>query len=345
MKRQIMILLACLFALYPISAYAQDAHFFIRYDHSNVDETGSTHYSPAQYFPVGSVAEGYKYGSNGSDYSSVDGQVKEKSAFVEGAEAIISQTKINIYNSFGANASNIETIFNNVYSDIIEAPSQENISSSILAALGKEWQERYDSGQIKILWYVVKDESPYVNVDGVLYYVSSGNIIDKENPEPEPIYHTIEFVSNSDTKIAGQTVKDSGIAFEPEKPTKDGYTFDGWYIDESYENKYDFATPVTSDIILYAKWLKDNISEDEEQSKQEEPKSESNSSGPDDKNLSNGEQSITTVSTTIVKVKTITTNDAEEGLPTTDDDANSFYWALIGGIILFLLGYKLYQTY
>lgn len=344
MKRKIMILLACLFALCPISAYAQDAHFFIRYDHSNVDETGSTHYSPAQYFPVGSVAEGYKYGSNGSDYSSVDGQVNEKSAFVEGAEAIISQTKINIYNSFGANASNIETIFNNVYSDITEAPSQENISSSILAALGREWQERYDSGQIKILWYVVKDESPYINVDGVLYYVSSGNIIDKENPEPEPIYHIVEFVTNNDAEINAQIVKDGEAATEPEKLVKDGYTFDGWYIDESYETKYDFNSPVASDIILYAKWLKDSAAEDKEQDKQEESKPNSNSSKSNDGNSPDEKQSITTISTTTVKTGKIGTDNAEEELPATND-ANSFYWALIGGIILFLLGYKLYQTY
>ncbi len=74
--------LACL--LFATPALAMDAHFFIRYDHSNADETGSTHYSPTEYFPVGSVAEGYEYGSNRSDYSSVDGQVASNSAYLDG---------------------------------------------------------------------------------------------------------------------------------------------------------------------------------------------------------------------------------------------------------------------
>ena len=34
----------------------------------------------------------------------------------------------------------------------------------------------------------------------------------------------------------------------------EGYTFAGWYTEEKLTNKYDFATPVTGNITLYAKW-------------------------------------------------------------------------------------------
>lgn len=38
---------------------------------------------------------------------------------------------------------------------------------------------------------------------------------------------------------------------EPEKPTKEGYTFVGWYLGDE---KYDFSKPVISNITLVAKW-------------------------------------------------------------------------------------------
>ena len=43
---------------------------------------------------------------------------------------------------------------------------------------------------------------------------------------------------------------------EPSTPTREGYTFEGWYTDRQFTNKYDFATLVTEDITLYAKWEK-----------------------------------------------------------------------------------------
>lgn len=174
----------CLLCATP--AFAADAHFFVRYDHSNTDETGDTHYSATQYFPIGTVADDYIYGVSNSDYSSVDGQVESSSAYVTGAESIITKAQVNLYNSFNATGETIEETFAAVYGNITEAPSLEVVSQSILAALGEEWQARYDNGTVKVLWYVVKSESSYINVDGVLYYVASGSVIDKDNPEPEP---------------------------------------------------------------------------------------------------------------------------------------------------------------
>lgn len=41
---------------------------------------------------------------------------------------------------------------------------------------------------------------------------------------------------------------------KPKDPTKFGYTFLGWYVDEVYSALYDFATILVDDITLYAKW-------------------------------------------------------------------------------------------
>ncbi len=42
---------------------------------------------------------------------------------------------------------------------------------------------------------------------------------------------------------------------EPQIPTKDGYEFDGWYYKDNASVKYDFATSVSKDIVLIAKWI------------------------------------------------------------------------------------------
>ena len=42
----------------------------------------------------------------------------------------------------------------------------------------------------------------------------------------------------------------------PQDPVREGYTFDGWYLDAEGTQAYDFATPVTGDLTLFAKWTK-----------------------------------------------------------------------------------------
>ncbi len=44
----------------------------------------------------------------------------------------------------------------------------------------------------------------------------------------------------------------------PQTPTKNGYEFLGWFIDEDCTEIYRFATPVTEDITIYAKWKSDD---------------------------------------------------------------------------------------
>ena len=66
---------------------------------------------------------------------------------------------------------------------------------------------------------------------------------------------TVTFNSNGGSAVASQTVKSSATATKPTNPTRSGYTFAGWYTDnEKFTTKYDFATPVTKNITLYAKW-------------------------------------------------------------------------------------------
>ena len=60
---------------------------------------------------------------------------------------------------------------------------------------------------------------------------------------------TVTF-ENDGTKTT-QSVESGKTATEPEKPSKTGYTFDGWYTGTT---KFNFATEITGNITLTAKW-------------------------------------------------------------------------------------------
>ncbi|EAD1189367.1 LPXTG cell wall anchor domain-containing protein [Listeria monocytogenes] len=62
-------------------------------------------------------------------------------------------------------------------------------------------------------------------------------------------------------EVTTQTVDYLGLLQEPTAPTKDGYTFDGWYDAETGGNKWDFATNKmpANDLSLYARFTKNPV--------------------------------------------------------------------------------------
>lgn len=76
-----------------------------------------------------------------------------------------------------------------------------------------------------------------------------------DNTKPEVKKYTVKFVSNGGTTVADQEIEEGKKATLVE-PTRDNYTFKGWYSDKALTKAYDFDTPVTSNLTLYAKWKK-----------------------------------------------------------------------------------------
>ena len=71
--------------------------------------------------------------------------------------------------------------------------------------------------------------------------------------------YTVTFNSYGGTPVPpAQEVEYGLTATKPDAPTLKGYTFAFWYLGEDEENAtaYDFDTPVTGDITLYANWKK-----------------------------------------------------------------------------------------
>lgn len=67
----------------------------------------------------------------------------------------------------------------------------------------------------------------------------------------------VNFESNGGSIVEAIEVdKDSTIVL-PESPTREGYSFTGWFTDEALLKKFDAKTKITENITLYAKWVKD----------------------------------------------------------------------------------------
>ena len=74
-------------------------------------------------------------------------------------------------------------------------------------------------------------------------------------PPPVPATtYTITFDSNGGSSVASQTVDKNTLATQPTDPTRNGYTFGGWYTAASGGQKFDFNTAITGNITLYAHW-------------------------------------------------------------------------------------------
>ncbi|NMN02490.1 InlB B-repeat-containing protein [Bifidobacterium panos] len=69
-----------------------------------------------------------------------------------------------------------------------------------------------------------------------------------------PAEHTVTFDSTNGSSVPSQTVQDGKCAAKPDDPTRDDYTFEGWYTSATGGTQYNFSNPVTSNLTLYAHW-------------------------------------------------------------------------------------------
>lgn len=101
-------------------------------------------------------------------------------------------------------------------------------------------------------------DSPVIaDASGNLYYINDSGTLFKLGAVES---WTVAFNSNGgsacDTKFVATA---DGKLVKPADPTRDGYTFGGWFTDEACVQAYDFSTPVTADLTLYAKWTKNAV--------------------------------------------------------------------------------------
>lgn len=68
--------------------------------------------------------------------------------------------------------------------------------------------------------------------------------------------HTVSFDTAGGSKVAAQTVPYGKRAVFPDIPTKEKCVFEMWRTKTAdHYNEFDFSTPITEDLTLYALWF------------------------------------------------------------------------------------------
>ncbi|MDR0950618.1 MAG: InlB B-repeat-containing protein, partial [Candidatus Ancillula sp.] len=68
------------------------------------------------------------------------------------------------------------------------------------------------------------------------------------------------FMNNGGVYVEEPNLLAGGKLSEPTKPTREGYTFGGWFKDSGFSQAWDFANDtVSGNVILYAKWIQNAI--------------------------------------------------------------------------------------
>lgn len=151
---------------------------------------------------------------------------------------------------------------------------KENINVFIKQNLAKANLMKYQSNNSSTYFYTTNSENMDNNVEDIYllmenvinipmtltfdghnagsHFVFNSSLIKKQDQEQVKV--TFDSQGGSPTPDI-QNIEKGKVATNPTKqPTKDGYTFTGWYTDKECKNKYDFSTAVEKDITLYAGW-------------------------------------------------------------------------------------------
>ena len=69
---------------------------------------------------------------------------------------------------------------------------------------------------------------------------------------------TVKFETNGGSKVLKQKVGSGNKLLEPDAPSRQGYTFAGWYTDESLFDVWNYNNKVEKSFKLYARWVVDD---------------------------------------------------------------------------------------
>ena len=116
-----------------------------------------------------------------------------------------------------------------------------------------------DSQSIEIGLKATKPEDPTKDGYKFLYWTLDNTEYNFDNVVTKNITleakweekYTITFNSDGGSKVLSQSIENGAKVTKPTNPTKSGYAFKGWYLNDT---EYDFKSAVTKDLTLVAKW-------------------------------------------------------------------------------------------
>lgn len=88
------------------------------------------------------------------------------------------------------------------------------------------------------------------------YVVKPGDVVEYRyyDGNATTVKHVVSFETGEGSTVDAQQVADGQRAEAPVNPTRDGFVFAGWFLDEACTEAYDFGSAVTANLALHAKW-------------------------------------------------------------------------------------------
>ncbi len=140
---------------------------------------------------------------------------------------------------------------------------------------------------------------------------------ENSNTTPTDSY-TVSFQANGGTPILSQTITSGETATKPSNPTKEGFTFDGWYTDSDLTDLFDFNTAITKNLTLCAKWTENSGGDTEDENTGGDAEDDDSEGSTEDDNSGNTEDDTTTDGNT-----TTTTPNSSGGSSSTSGSSSS----------------------
>ena len=149
-----------------------------------------------------------------------------------------------------------DAVFSNIESNIY---ANGGTIKGTVDSYGKILNTATDGGCTRFYDEVTNDttSTDHGTISGGIYYggISGGGTVEGK-------YHIVSFKLNGGSgSISKQWFVniDTAQALEPVAPTREGYEFTGWYLDEELKTPYDFESEVKDNITLYAGWEEEKI--------------------------------------------------------------------------------------
>lgn len=105
------------------------------------------------------------------------------------------------------------------------------------------------------------DDGGCLNAAGYSSSSRSGSILYKSNGGQDGLLvhfgqtqYQVDFQTNGSDPLDAQTIWFGDSIVAPEDPTKSGYNFEGWYLDEAFNDVFLVSDPIVEDTTLHAKW-------------------------------------------------------------------------------------------
>lgn len=161
-------------------------------------------------------------------------------------DEVIDDYMVTFYNYFGV------TPEDEVYNEIV----QDNITAQLKRAFEIDSLDDAD---------LVQEAEEYILSTGI-----TPDELEQLKKNLGPKVYQVTFEANGHgTAPETQSVKEGACATRPDDPSEEGFVFDGWYLDEACTEAYDFATLVTQDVTLFARWTETPV--DGEDDSEDEP--------------------------------------------------------------------------